>query len=51
MTDIWLQTILEWLKKGTQDDKLGTIEWLLKANGEKVRRGKLDLDGTVEYVE
>ena len=35
----------------TQDGKLCTIEDLLKAKGEKVRRGKLDFDGTVEYIE
>ena len=42
---------LGWFKDGTQDGKLRTIEDLLKAKGEKVRRGKLDLDGTVEYIE
>jgi hypothetical protein len=42
---------LGWFKEGTQDGKLCTIEDLLKAKGEKVRRGKLDLDGTVEYIE
>jgi len=42
---------LGWFKESTQDGKLRTIEDLLKAKGEKVRRGKLDLDGTVEYIE
>ena len=42
---------LGWFKESTQDSKVRTIEDLLKANGEKVRRGKLDLDGTVEYIE
>ena len=42
---------LGWFKDSTQDGKLRTIEDLLKAKGEKVRRGKLDLDGTVEYIE
>ena len=45
---------LGWFKENTEDGKLRTIEELLKAKGEKVRRGKLDLDGlgTVEeYIE
>jgi len=42
---------LGWFKESTQDGKLRTIEDLLKAKGEKVRRGRLDLDGTVEYIE
>lgn len=42
---------LGWFKESTQDGKLRTIEDLLKAKGEKVRRGKLELDGTVEYIE
>ena len=43
---------LGWFKESTQDGKL--CEGSLKAKGEKVRRGKLDLDGlgTVEeYIE
>ena len=43
---------LGWFKESTQDGKL--YEGLLKAKGEKVRRGKLGLDGlgTVEeYIE
>ena len=42
---------LGWFKESTQDGKLRTIEDLLKAKGEKIRRGKLDPDGTVEYIE
>jgi protein import protein ZIM17 len=43
---------LEWFKESTQDSKLRTIEELLKAKGEKVRMGTLDLDGTVEeYID
>ena len=42
---------LGWFKESTEDGKLRTIEELLKAKGEKVRRGKLDIDGTVEYIE
>ena len=42
---------LGWFKDSTQDGKLRNVEDLLKAKGEKVRRGKLDLDGTVEYIE
>ena len=41
---------LGWFKESTQDGKLCTIEDLLKAKGEKVQRGKLDLDATVEYT-
>jgi mitochondrial protein import protein ZIM17 len=42
---------LGWFKESTQDGKLRTIEDLLKAKGEKVQRGRLDVDGTVEYSE
>ena len=42
---------LGWFKDSTQDGKLRTIEDLLKAKGEKVRRGRLDVGGTVEYIE
>jgi protein import protein ZIM17 len=42
---------LGWFKESTQDGKLRTIEDLLEAKGEKVRRGVLDPDGTVEYIE
>ena len=51
LTDIWLQTILDGLKRVRriqQGGKLCTIKELSKAKGEKVRKGKLDLDGTVE---
>lgn len=43
---------LGWFKESTEDGKLRTIEDLLKAKGEKVRRGRLDAGGTVvEYIE
>jgi len=42
---------LGWFKEGTQDGQLRTIEDIMKAKGMKVQRGKLDPDGTVEYVE
>lgn len=42
---------LGWFKESTQDGKLRTVEDLLKAKGEKVQRGRLDVDGTVEYIE
>ena len=52
LTDIWLQTHLGSFKESKQGGKLRSIEELLKAKGEKVWRGKLDLDGTVEkYTE
>jgi len=42
---------LGWFKESTQDGKLRTIEDLWKAKGGKVQRGKLNVDGTVEYIE
>ena len=42
---------LGWFKESTQDGKLRTIEDLWKAKGEKVQRGRLNVDGTVEYIE
>jgi protein import protein ZIM17 len=42
---------LGWFKDSTQDGELRTVEDLMKAKGEKVRWGRLDVDGTVEYIE
>ena len=42
---------LGWFKDSTQDGTLRTIEDMLKAKGEKVRRGRLDVGGTMEYIE
>ncbi|KAI0700136.1 DNL zinc finger-domain-containing protein [Cerioporus squamosus] len=41
---------LGWFKEGTQDGKLKTVEDLLRAKGEKVRRGRIDAGGVVEYA-
>lgn len=32
-----------------EDGKLKTIEDLLRAKGEKIRKGRVTLDGTIEY--
>jgi len=42
---------LGWFKDGTQEGRLPTIEDILKAKGEKVRRGVIGENGDVEYVE
>ena len=48
---------LGWFKESTEGGKWCTIKVedlskaLLAAIGEKVRRGKLDLDGLMEYIE
>src|ERR1700722_7941095 len=42
---------LGWFKESTDDGKLRTIEDVLRARGERVRRGRLDAEGVVEYVE
>jgi protein import protein ZIM17 len=42
---------LGWFKESTDDGKLRTIEDILRARGERVRRGRLDAEGVVEYVE
>lgn len=42
---------LGWFKEFTEGGKLCTVEDLAKALGKKVQRGKLNIDGTVEYVE
>lgn len=31
------------------DKKLRTVEDLLRAKGEKIRKGRVNLDGTIEY--
>ncbi|RPD64464.1 zf-DNL-domain-containing protein [Lentinus tigrinus ALCF2SS1-7] len=41
---------LGWFKESTQEGKLKTVEDLLRAKGEKVRRGKIDAGGVVEYA-
>ncbi|TFK90823.1 zf-DNL-domain-containing protein [Polyporus arcularius HHB13444] len=41
---------LGWFKESTQEGKLKTVEDLLRAKGEKVRRGRIDAGGVVEYA-
>ncbi|KAI0698382.1 DNL zinc finger-domain-containing protein [Cytidiella melzeri] len=41
---------LSWFKDSTEDGKLRTIEDLMKAKGEKVRRGATDGSLTLEYA-
>lgn len=38
-----------WFKESTQDGKLKTVEDLLRARGEDVKRGILGSDGVIEY--
>ena len=40
---------LGWFKFGTEDGKNPTVEEILRAKGEKVRRGSLGADGVVGY--
>ncbi|KAK7468405.1 hypothetical protein VKT23_002920 [Stygiomarasmius scandens] len=42
---------LGWFKESTEDGKLKTVEDLLKARGEIIKRGRLHADGDIEYVE
>ncbi|OBZ73522.1 Uncharacterized protein C24H6.02c [Grifola frondosa] len=39
-----------WFKESTEEGKLKTVEDLVRAKGEKVRRGRLDAGGVVEYM-
>ncbi|KAI0736407.1 zf-DNL-domain-containing protein [Fomitopsis betulina] len=41
---------LGWFKESTEEGKLKTVEDLMRAKGETVRRGTLDADGVVEYT-
>jgi protein import protein ZIM17 len=42
---------LGWFKDSTEDGKLRTVEDLLKAKGEAVKRGKIDPNnGTIELT-
>ena len=41
---------LGWFKEGTQDGKLKTVEDLVKARGEKVRRGTIGEGGEIVEV-
>ncbi|KAI0676015.1 DNL zinc finger-domain-containing protein [Trametes maxima] len=41
---------LGWFKESTEDGKLKTVEDLVRAKGEKVRRGRLEDGGVVEFT-
>ncbi|KAF5362408.1 hypothetical protein D9756_002660 [Leucocoprinus leucothites] len=41
---------LGWFKESTEEGKLRTIEDILKAKGENVKRGKIDPNGTIEFT-
>ncbi|KAI0642416.1 DNL zinc finger-domain-containing protein [Trametes meyenii] len=41
---------LGWFKESTEDGKLKTVEDLVRAKGEKVRRGRLEDGDVVEYT-
>ncbi|KAF9244110.1 DNL zinc finger-domain-containing protein [Melanogaster broomeanus] len=40
---------LGWFKDDTEDGRLRTVEHILRARGEEVRRGKVDADGVIEF--
>ncbi|KAF8159872.1 DNL zinc finger-domain-containing protein [Crassisporium funariophilum] len=42
---------LGWFKDSTEEGKLRNIEDILKARGETVRRGRMDVGGVVEYTD
>lgn len=41
---------LGWFKESTEEGKLKTVEDLVRAKGEKVRRGRIDAGGVIEYT-
>ncbi|KAI0369752.1 zf-DNL-domain-containing protein [Pilatotrama ljubarskyi] len=41
---------LGWFKESTKDGKLKTVEDLVRAKGEKVKRGRIEDGGVVEYT-
>ncbi|WVF72799.1 hypothetical protein IAT40_007617 [Kwoniella sp. CBS 6097] len=38
-----------WFKESTEEGKLKTVEDLLAAKGEKIRKGRVNFDGDIEY--
>ncbi|KAL4252856.1 hypothetical protein ABKN59_003576 [Abortiporus biennis] len=41
---------LGWFKESTEEGTLKTVEDLMRAKGEKVQRGTVDYEGTIEYA-
>lgn len=57
MTDVYSLCIrhliadhLGWFKESMEDGKLKTIEDLMRAKGENVKRGRIDAGGVIEYA-
>ncbi|WWC63300.1 uncharacterized protein I303_105900 [Kwoniella dejecticola CBS 10117] len=38
-----------WFKESLEDGKLKTVEDLLRAKGEKIKKGRINMDGDIEY--
>ena len=41
---------LGWFKESTEEGTLKTVEDLVRAKGERVRRGHIDAGGVIEYT-
>ena len=40
---------LGWFKESTEDGKMKTVEDLLKAKGETIKKGRVNFEGDIEY--
>lgn len=38
-----------WFKESTESGKLKTVEDLLRAKGETIKKGRVNMDGDIEY--
>ena len=38
-------------QESTEDGSLKTVEDLLKAKGEKIKKGRVNMDGDIEYFD
>lgn len=38
------------MQESTEDGKLRTVEDLLRAKGEEVKKGRVNMDGDIEYT-
>ncbi|ORX38514.1 DNL zinc finger-domain-containing protein [Kockovaella imperatae] len=47
----WKMTNHYVLQESTEEGKLKTVEDLLRAKGEKIKKGKVNFDGDIEYFE